>query len=155
VGNRAALLGAYYAGRGNQFWPVLFRIGLTPRVLAPNEFQSLPSYLIGLTDLVTGRCGADSSLSKSDFNVSEFRRKMAQFAPRVIAFNGKRAAQEFYECPVRYGHQAAPVGRTVVFVLPSTSAAARRYWDESYWIELALFLGKIQDGFYPVALSPS
>jgi len=35
AGNRSAKIKAYYAGRDNQFWAVLHRIGLTPR-----QFQS-------------------------------------------------------------------------------------------------------------------
>jgi TDG/mug DNA glycosylase family protein len=29
------------------------------------------------------------------------------------------------------------IGRTEVFVLPSTSGAARGYWNDSYWHDLA------------------
>ena len=47
----SAAVGAYYAGPGNQFWPTLYRTGLTPRLLAPPEFRLLPTFGLGLTDL--------------------------------------------------------------------------------------------------------
>ncbi len=31
AGNRSASMGHYYAGRGNQFWEVLHKVGLTSR----------------------------------------------------------------------------------------------------------------------------
>jgi hypothetical protein len=38
---------------------------------------------------------------------------------------------------VDYGVQPVRVGRTVLFVAPSTSAAANGSWDRSIWQELA------------------
>src|ERR1700727_2633952 len=51
AGTRSAELGAYYAGPGNQFWGMLHRVGLTPRVLKPAEFREVIAYAIGLTDI--------------------------------------------------------------------------------------------------------
>jgi TDG/mug DNA glycosylase family protein len=141
VGNQSARVGAYYARPGNQFWKVLFRIDLTPRLLAPHEFHLLLEYGIGLTDLAKTRFGSDSNLTASDFGRGALLVKIKRFAPKALAFNGKRAAKEFYNRHyVDYGRWPEPLGQTVVFVLPSTSGAARRYWDESCWRELADFV---------------
>ncbi|MDY7079093.1 MAG: mismatch-specific DNA-glycosylase [Chloroflexota bacterium] len=143
VGTRSALAGAYYAGPGNQFWKVLFRIGLTPRQLDPPEFRTLPQYGIGLTDLVKTCSGPDNSLSSSDFDIAGFLSKIERLAPRTLAFNGKRAAKEFYDRHyMDYGRQPETICSTVVFVLPSTSGSARRYWDESYWRDFADFVDR-------------
>jgi TDG/mug DNA glycosylase family protein len=141
VGDQSARAGAYYAGPGNQFWKVLFRVGLTPRQLRPQEFHLLLEHGIGLTDLAKTRFGSDSSLVASDFDCDALIVKIKKFAPQALAFNGKQAAKEFYNRRyVDYGRWPEPLGQTVVFVLPSTSGAARRYWDESYWRELADFV---------------
>ena len=66
VGSKSARAGAYYAGRGNQFWSVLYRVGLTPRQLEPQEFRLLLQYGIGLTDLAKRRSGSDGVLSSSN-----------------------------------------------------------------------------------------
>jgi TDG/mug DNA glycosylase family protein len=143
VGDTSARVGAYYAGPGNQFWEVLARIGLTPSQLAPTSFSELPKYGIGLTDLVKLRSGSDASLEKADFDVEGFRAKIERYAPKAIAFNGKNAAGAFYRRQtgeISYGRQEGDVGDTAVFVLPSTSGAARGFWDESHWRALAAFL---------------
>ncbi len=121
---------------------MLFRTGLTPRRLNPDEFRILPKYGIGLTDLVKSRSGTDAQIESSDFDVDAFRSKVRRFAPKAVAFNGKGAATVFYGHSVDYGRQPEPVGETTVFVLPSTSGAARGYWDESFWRELAEFVGR-------------
>lgn len=137
VGTTSARTGAYYARPGNEFWATLARVGLTPRQLSPHEFRELPQYGIGLTDLAKTASGVDSHVAASDFDLDAFRRKVEVFSPRVLAFNGKRAADVFFGRAVAYGRQDQPIGETAVFVLPSTSGAARGYWDESRWRELA------------------
>jgi TDG/mug DNA glycosylase family protein len=141
VGNESARANAYYAGRGNQFWSVLYRAGLTPRQMEPHEFRLLPQYGIGLTDLAKRRSGSDGVLSSSDFDCDALLARIERFQPKVLAFNGKRAARAFYGHQTDYGRQSKLLGKTTIFVLPSTSGAARRYWDESFWQELADFVG--------------
>jgi len=137
AGTQSAQAGAYYAGRGNYFWHTLFETGLTPCKLEPHEFRSLLTYDIGLTDLVKVEYGPDDALQTSSFDVDGLRAKIERFAPQTLAFNGKRAAKEFLGRPVAYGPQPEHVGATALFVLPSTSGAARRWWDVSHWERLA------------------
>ncbi len=131
---------AYYAGPGNRFWPTLYEIKLTPRRLEPAEFPMVLEFGIGLTDVAKAVSGADSDLPRHGFDAASLRRKINQLAPEALAFNGKRAANEFFSGSVSYGRQSERVGSTVVFVLPSTSGAARRYWNVSYWRALAEFV---------------
>lgn len=100
------------------------------------------NYGIGLTDLVKKTSGNDSTLKKEAFDVEGLRQRLAKVSPKVVAFNGKRAAMEFLSHPVKYGLQPEGVGSSAVFVLPSTSGAARAYWNEQYWIELAEYAGR-------------
>ncbi len=137
---QSAAAGAYYAGRGNRFWEILFRTGLTPRQLTPGEFRLLADYGVGLTDMAKYVSGQDNQLSAADDDPAGFRARIEKYAPKVVAFNGKRAAQAFYGRKVDYGRQIEGIGGAVVFVLPSTSGAARGYWDESHWQELADFV---------------
>jgi TDG/mug DNA glycosylase family protein len=141
VGARSARLGAYYAGHGNRFYDILVRVGLTPRMLQPPEYPLLLTCGIGLTDIAKHRSGVDRMLRAEHFDGEVLRDKIVQYAPRVLAFNGKRAAQEFLGTQVNYGLQSVGIGETVVFVLPSTSGAARFFWDERYWHVLAAYVG--------------
>jgi TDG/mug DNA glycosylase family protein len=140
AGTRSAEVGAYYAGRGNKFWRTISQIGLTPRLLDPHEFASLPGYGIGLTDIAKTYSGPDKDLRTAHFDAAGLRRKIEAAAPRTLAFNGKRAARAFYGAPAAYGQQPDRIGGAVVFVLPSTSGAASGFWDMSYWQRLAEFL---------------
>jgi ADP-heptose:LPS heptosyltransferase len=66
------------------------------------------------------------------------RAKIILYQPRYLCFNGKRGAREFLRLPqVAYGVQAERIGRTVLFIAPSTSRAANASWDLSIWHDLA------------------
>lgn len=141
AGNTSAHVGAYYAGRGNKFWDILFRVGLTPRRLAPSQFRDVLCYGVGLTDIVKTASGPDDSLPSGAFDSDGLRQRILEFNPRALAFNGKQAAKEFYEISwVGYGRQHDQLGDTTIFVLPSTSGSARGYWNPQHWQDLAEFL---------------
>jgi TDG/mug DNA glycosylase family protein len=138
VGSASAARQAYYAGRGNQFWPVLLRTGLTSRLLIPEEYRSLTEFGIGLTDINKTEYGSDRMLTKSASDGPCLQTKILQYAPKVLAFNGKRSAQAYLNCKSPpFGLHPQTIGSTQIFVLPSTSGAARGFWDESHWQALA------------------
>ena len=142
AGGQSAAAGAYYAGPGNRFWPTLHKIGLTPQRLAPAQFRDVLAYGIGLTDLAKEQAGADSQIAISAYDLPRLRRAIVQWRPWAMAFNGKRAGQLFMETRVGYGLQREDCAGTAIFVLPSTSGAARRFWDEGPWCALAAWLEK-------------
>lgn len=150
VGERSARRKAYYAGPGNQFWDILAKTGLTPYRLHPEQYPALVQYGIGLTDLVKKRFGGDAALSSRDFDVEGFMAKVKRSSPIAIGFNGKKAAEVFFGRKVNYGRQKERIGDTAIFVLPSTSGAARGFWDAKHWHELAEFVGGAR-GSSPVA----
>jgi double-stranded uracil-DNA glycosylase len=143
AGDTSAKARAYYARPGNRFWATLHATGITPRQLAPAEFVTLPAYGVGLTDIAKFRSGNDIVLRSGDSNPVALREKIGKLAPRALAFNGKKAASFFFECSTRdlcCGLQTTGIGTTAVWVLPSTSGSACRYWDEKYWRDLATSL---------------
>lgn len=138
AGHRSAQLRQYYAGRGNKFWQTLAAVGLTPRELSPAEYPLLLRFGIGLTDLVKTQAGADHGLRFTEADRDALRAKILRFQPGYLCFNGKRAATEFLRhAGVQYGILAETIGRTALFLAPSTSSAANASWDLSVWQELA------------------
>lgn len=137
IGTTSANRGAYYAHPSNRFWQILRDTRLTDRLFNPEEFRLLPLYGLGLTDIVKTLAGSDNSLPMCAFDRDGLRAKMMRYSPRVLAFNGKRAARAFVGSKVTYGPLPTKVGTTAMFVLPSTSGAARRFWDVNPWNELA------------------
>lgn len=137
AGRRSAEVGAYYAGPGNKFWRILAETGLTPRRLAPEEFVILPDFGIGLTDLAKRYSGPDAGLRAGDDDVAALRAKIEATRPRVLAFNGKRAAARVLGSAIVHGRSETRIGETVLFALPSTAGLASRWWDPAPWHDLA------------------
>lgn len=139
AGQRSAEVRQYYAGPGNRFWHTLKEVGLTTRLLAPGEYRRLRDYRIGLTDIAKRAFGSDHEIPAIAYDSDGLRRKMRRYRPRALAFNGKNAAEHFYGHSVECGRQE-DIDETAVFVLPSTSGAARKFWDVGPWEELAAFV---------------
>ncbi|MGE5282171.1 MAG: mismatch-specific DNA-glycosylase [Chloroflexota bacterium] len=137
AGSASARAGAYYAGPGNSFWATLHATGLTPVRLAPAEFQRLPELGIGLTDVCKVRHGSDREVGAGGFDVAGLESRIAEARPANLAFNGKNAARAALGRKVEYGRRPERLGDATVWVLPSTSGAARGFWDIAPWEELA------------------
>jgi len=137
VGAASARRGTYYAEPGNAFWKALFESGLTPRQLQPEEYEQLLEYRMGLTDLAKHISGNDSMLADEHFDRDALSAKILDYKPRIVAFTAKRPAREFLGREVAYGLQGEMVGDSRLFVLPSPSGNARRYWTLGPWRQLA------------------
>lgn len=144
AGAVSAARGAYYAGPGNKFWHVLAVTGMISRKLDPGEFRDVLNYGIGLTDIAKTASGSDASLPRGADDVAGFMQRIRSVRPRIVAFNGKRAAAAFYGRPGRdlaYGPGAAVADFPPVWVLPSTSGAACGVWSAEPWQHLAERIG--------------
>lgn len=140
AGTASARRGAYYAGRGNRFWRILAETGLTPRLLAPDEFSLLPTFGIGVTDLAKYAYGPDSAIKHHDYDRAGLATRIRACRPGMLAFNGKRAAAMFLGVrshDLDYGDAPLVADFPPIFVLPSTSGAASGHWDASCWHALA------------------
>jgi len=150
AGKRAAELGHYYAGPGNRFWPTLHEVGLTPRCFRPEEFRELLSLRIGLTDLSKRGAGMDRKIRPEEFDFAHFKKNLAEYRPRAIAFTSKKAAALASGVrstrKIQYGRQQPRDGLPEIFVLTSPSGAARSYWDIAPWAELASWVAAARRG---------
>ena len=142
VGTASARLGAPYAGPGNRFWPMLAETGLTPERFAPAIYRALLDVGIGLTDLNKTQLGADSDLTPEGDDARSLLAKIEAHQPCQLAFTAKRPAQAFLDRVfglrrIEYGPQDRAVGDTSIFVLPSPSGLAVRWWDPEWWFCVA------------------
>lgn len=138
VGTESAEVEQFYAGPGNKFWEILSDVRLTPRKLSPSEASLLIEFGIGLTDLEKHRSGSDKSIDFKEDGVVALRSKIQRYQPHYLAFNGKKAAEQFFgRRKVEYGPCAERIGATMLFIAPSTSSAAKRWWDADIWKQLA------------------
>lgn len=63
---RSAEVGHHFARPGNRFWPTLHAAGFTSRQLTPYEDALLPSFGIGVTNIVPRATRAASELSTEE-----------------------------------------------------------------------------------------
>src|SRR5712671_5725453 len=140
-------VGHYYAGRGNQFWPMLYEGGVVPEPFDYHDDKRVIEFGIGLTDLVKRPTRGVEELKREDFAEGRIvlSQKLEEFAPQVIAFNGKGTFENFSQRVCKLGLQKGRLYGAQVFVLPSTSAqnATGRGSKLSYFRELAKVLAKL------------
>src|SRR5246500_4831751 len=96
-GDRSARVGHYYAGRGNEFWPLLYDSGVIPELLDHRDDKRMIEFGIGLTDLVKRPTRGIEELTREEFAEGRIllAQKLEQYAPQVIAFNGVSTFENF------------------------------------------------------------
>jgi mismatch-specific thymine-DNA glycosylase len=149
-GDRAARVGHYYAGRGNQFWPIMYESGVIPEPLGYEDDRRMLEFGIGMTDLVKRPTRAIEEIERREFAEGRvlLAQKLEEMRPRVIAFNGKIVYEKFSGRPCKLGLQKEQLYGAQVFVLPSTSApieGADRGVKMRYFKKLAVLLGTLAD----------
>ena len=136
VGTASALAGAYYAHKQNKFWTILHQTGLTPALLQPQQYHELLQHRIGLTDFVKTHSGMDHEIPLSKLAQDSRARltaSMMKYRPKFLAFTSKNAGQRFLGGKREYGEQSERLAETRIWILPSTSGAARGSWRPEIW----------------------
>jgi TDG/mug DNA glycosylase family protein len=131
---------SYYAKPGNRFWPTLHQTGVTPRRFLPSEYPELLMLGIGLTDMCKIHCGTDTQLPDDAFDPDALLAKIDQYQPKIVAFTSKNAGREVLKRQPEYGFQPERIGRngaTRLFLLPSPSGLATKFFDIAVWQLLA------------------
>ena len=141
-------VGHYYAGRGNQFWPALFKGGVVPEPLEYRDDKRVIEFGVGLTDLVKRPTKGIEELKREDFAEGRIvlSQKLEEFAPHVVAFNGKLTYEQFAQRKCRFGQQKELLYGARVYVLPSTSGQNAQGVGEKvkHFRKLALLVKRIE-----------
>ena len=120
----SAATGWHFARPGNRFWPALHLSGFTPRRLAPREQDLLPSFGLGITNLVARATAQAAELGSAELKAG--REHLAALAdryrPRIIAIAGVTAYRTAFGLPrAATGPQQDSLGAARVWVLPNPS----------------------------------
>jgi double-stranded uracil-DNA glycosylase len=133
--------GHHFARPGNRFWPALHRGGLTPRLLGPDEDDLLPTFGLGITNVVARptRTAAELSVEELRQGAVELADLVARYRPRVLAVLGITAWRQAFDRPrAVLGRQPERVGGATTWVAPNPSGLnahhqlpdlARRYGE--------------------------
>jgi double-stranded uracil-DNA glycosylase len=115
-------VGHYYAGRDNPFWETLFDSGVIPEPFDYHDDKRVIEFGIGLTDLVKRPSKSPEMLSRQDFAEGRIvlSQKLGEFVPRVVAFNGKLAYEQFAQRKCQFGLQKERLYGARVYVVPAT-----------------------------------
>jgi TDG/mug DNA glycosylase family protein len=118
----SARVGHYYAGRDNQFWPILYEGGVVPEPFDYHDDKRVIEFGIGLTDLVKRPTKTTAELKREDFAEGRIvlSQKLEEFAPHVVAFNGKIVYENFAQRKCNFGIQKQLLYGARVYVLPET-----------------------------------
>ncbi|MEV7319624.1 G/U mismatch-specific DNA glycosylase [Streptomyces sp. NPDC093970] len=123
-GLMTAATGHHFARPGNRFWPVLHLSGFTPRLLKPAEQGELPSYGLGITNVVARATARADELTAAEYTEGGrlLTAKVARTRPRWLAVVGVTAYRAaFGDRTARVGPQQRLIGDTRVWVLPNPS----------------------------------
>jgi double-stranded uracil-DNA glycosylase len=129
-GRYSAAVGHHFARPGNRFWRALCDSGFTDRTLAPIEDSALPSYGLGVTNLVRRPTGSASELTATELRdgASTLREKVRSLAPEFVAVLGIGAYRTAFGRPrAVVGLQAEDLAGVRIWVLPNPSGLNARY----------------------------
>jgi len=138
----SAARGAYYAHPQNKFWRILFDVGLTPRLIKPEEYARVLEFGIGLTDIAKHVSGMDRELpagSLGDEACAALTAKIKAAEPKLIAFTSLTAGRRYLGRAAGFGDSGHRIGVTRVWLLPSPSPTAGWNWaaHAHWWGRLA------------------
>ncbi|MBP5865149.1 G/U mismatch-specific DNA glycosylase [Streptomyces sp. LBUM 1478] len=123
-GLMTAASGHHFARPGNRFWPVLHLSGFTPRLLKPSEQGELPSYGLGITNVVARATARADELTAQEYVEGGrlLTAKVERLRPRWLAVVGVTAYRAaFGERKAGVGPQERTIGASRVWVLPNPS----------------------------------
>ena len=129
-GRYSAAVGHHFARPGNRFWRALFDSGFTDRTLTPIEDSALPSYGVGVTNLVRRPTGSASELTATELRegASILREKVRALAPEFVAVLGIGAYRTAFGRPrATFGLQPEDLAGARIWVLPNPSGLNAHY----------------------------
>jgi TDG/mug DNA glycosylase family protein len=120
----SAARGHHFARPGNRFWPALHLAGLTPRLLSPEEDGLLPTFGLGVTNVVARPTRAAAELTAAELRegAAALAELVARHRPRVLAVLGITAWRRAFDRPrAVLGRQPERVGGATTWVAPNPS----------------------------------
>jgi len=126
----AVASGHNYSNRSNHFWSVLHLAGFTDVCLEPRQERDLLKYGCGLTTIVSRPTNRSFEVQADEFKLAwpAFQAKMRHYAPKVVAFLGKRGASIVMgERELPWGRQPVKLSKTITWVLPNPRGPGRSF----------------------------
>jgi TDG/mug DNA glycosylase family protein len=126
----ALFAGSNFSNPSNRFWSVLYLSGFTDVRLQSKEERRLLDYKCGITVVVRRPTRRAEDVSLEEFRQArpDFERRIRRYAPRAIAFLGKRAFLGITNtADVAWGRQPTRFAGIATWVLPNPSGLNRSF----------------------------
>jgi len=126
----AIAAGHSFSSGSNRFWTVLHLAGFTDRRLQPHEERQLLVYGCGITAVIDRPTRQADEVTSAEFADARpaFEAKMRQFAPRTIAFLGKRAVSAMLgQSGLPWGRLPGGFAGATAWILPNPSGRNRAF----------------------------
>jgi double-stranded uracil-DNA glycosylase len=133
-GVRSVQIGHHFAGYSNRFWKLLTDSGLTPEPVTWKDDDRLPSWRLGITNLIARPSPGIEDLRPSEYveGWKVLHRKIHRLRPRIVALVGVTAYRAILpllrDAPTATNRRGTVVGLhpirihgAQVFVLPNPS----------------------------------
>ncbi|WP_145407286.1 mismatch-specific DNA-glycosylase [Paenibacillus xylanexedens] len=126
--------GHHYAYKGNRFWRILERSGLTPRLYQTEEDGELLKLGYGFTNIVARPTRGVEDITREEYAEGReiLKQKLEKYRPDIACFVGKGVYTQYSKrTKVGWGFQDDPVVPEIhEFVAPSSSGLVRMSMDE-------------------------
>lgn len=126
----AAVAGHNFSNGSNRFWTVLHLAGFTEVRLEPRDERRLLEYGCGISAVVGRPTRRAAEVSPKEFRRARrgFEARMRRYAPRAIAFLGKRALAAMIGRPdIGWGRLPMEFAGTMAWMLPNPSGLNRGF----------------------------
>jgi TDG/mug DNA glycosylase family protein len=144
----AAADGHNFSNRSNRFWSVLHLAGFTDTCLSPHNERRLLRYGYGITAVVSRPTRSAADVSSSEYRDVRlaFEAKIQRYAPRCVAFLGKRALSAMTgQSQLDWGEHVHGFAGAMAWILPNPSGRNRGFTLDALvqaYSELRIALGR-------------
>jgi double-stranded uracil-DNA glycosylase len=144
----AAADGHNFSNRNNRFWPVLHLAGFTDTCLCPRDERQLLRYGCGITAVVSRPTKSAVDVPSKEYRDAQlaFEAKIRRYAPRCVAFLGKRALSAMTsQSKLDWGAYALGFAGASAWILPNPSGRNRGFTRHALvqaYSELRIALGR-------------
>jgi double-stranded uracil-DNA glycosylase len=146
LASSAASAGHNFSSTSNRFWKAIYLAGFTAECLKPQDENLLLNYGCGITAVVHRPTKKATDVLPEEFRQARlgFEFKMRHYAPRSVAFLGKRALLAMTGWPsVNWGRLPVDFAGALGWVLPNPSGLNRGFKLDALvraYKELQIFL---------------
>ena len=126
----SAAIGHHFGNPANRLWPALHQAGFTPRRLHPTESRELPTYGVGITNLVARATATAAELTADEIRagVGPLTATVATYRPAWVAFLGLTSYRTAFGRPkAEVGAQPETLAGARIWLLPNTSGLNAHY----------------------------